>query len=120
MTHRNCPNCGAPYEVELSRCPYCNTAYFDLTTIDIDHREPFFLKLRCNGMLITQLVVPMSAELESSAEEVVCSGHGGPLVSFIESRTLTTNLELIAQPFHTPLNGGQNVMLLAEIAESIP
>lgn len=117
MTHRNCPNCGAPYEVELSRCPYCNTAYFDLTTIDIDHHEPFFLKLRCNGFLITQLVVPMGANMESSSEEIVYQLGGKTVGSCIQSRTLTTNLELIAQPFHTPLNGGQNVMLLAESAE---
>ena len=113
--HRNCPNCGAPYEIELSRCPYCNTAYFDLTTIDIEHHESFFLKMRANGMFITQLVIPMSANMESSTDEVVCMGsYGQKLASFVQSRNLTTNLELKAQAFHTALNGGQDVLVLAE------
>ena len=66
--HKNCPNCGAPYDPLLDRCPYCGTAYFDLSTIDFDSREPFFLKVKVCGYTITQLVVPNTAEFNSEAE----------------------------------------------------
>lgn len=46
MTQRNCPNCGAPYNVELNKCPYCGTSYFDMSAIDMETHEPFFLKIR--------------------------------------------------------------------------
>ena len=35
MESRNCPNCGAPNDPHLNKCPYCGTSYFDLTAIDI-------------------------------------------------------------------------------------
>ena len=28
---RNCPNCGAPLEAEVNKCPYCGTSYFDFS-----------------------------------------------------------------------------------------
>jgi len=37
---RNCPNCGAPYDVQLNKCPYCDTSYFDLSCLQIGD-EPF-------------------------------------------------------------------------------
>ena len=46
MTQRNCPNCGAPEDVELNKCPYCGTSYFDMSAIDMEMHEPFFLKIR--------------------------------------------------------------------------
>ncbi len=35
--NRNCPNCGAPYDLNLNKCAYCGTSYFDL--IDIVKRN---------------------------------------------------------------------------------
>lgn len=116
--HRNCPNCGAPYEVELSRCPYCGTAYFDLSTIDIDDHEPFFMKMKCNGMLITQLVVPMAAKLEMTRDDVSAIGsYGTPIARFTRSCNVETNLALTAIPFRSELAGGEEVLCLAETAE---
>ena len=46
---RNCPNCAAPYDVNLNKCPYCGTNYFDISCIDIDSFEPFYLKLKKGG-----------------------------------------------------------------------
>lgn len=41
--NRNCPNCGAPIDLEKSKCEYCGTCYFDISSIPIN--EPFYLRL---------------------------------------------------------------------------
>ena len=57
MKQRNCPNCGAPYNVELSTCPYCGTSYFDMSAIDINETSPFYLKLKMDNMVFTSKVI---------------------------------------------------------------
>lgn len=57
MRQKNCPNCGAPYDINLNTCPYCKTSYFDMSCINIDDREPFYLKLKINGMVFTSKVI---------------------------------------------------------------
>lgn len=59
---RNCPNCGAPYDADLSKCPYCGTSYFDMSCIDIGEQRPFYLKLRYGDYILTAKVV---AELKT-------------------------------------------------------
>ena len=36
---KNCINCGAPIEHNTTKCPYCNTSYFDFTNIDFDNKD---------------------------------------------------------------------------------
>lgn len=43
MKHKNCPNCGAPIDIEKNKCAYCGTSYYDLSLMPL--REPFFLKV---------------------------------------------------------------------------
>lgn len=57
MSQRNCPNCGAPYNVELSTCPYCGTSYFDMSAIDINDCKPFYLKLKIGDTVFTSKVI---------------------------------------------------------------
>ena len=57
MKGRNCPNCGAPFDTEKSKCAYCGTSYFDMAAIDIDEHEPFYLKFKIKGQVITALVI---------------------------------------------------------------
>lgn len=57
MKQRNCPNCGAPYKVELNTCPYCGTSYFDMSAIDIGERRPFYLKLKMDDKVFTSKVI---------------------------------------------------------------
>ena len=57
MKQRNCPNYGAPYNVELSTCPYCGTSYFDMSAIDINNGCPFYLKLKMGDMIFTSKVI---------------------------------------------------------------
>lgn len=58
METRNCPNCAAPYDVTLNKCPYCGTSYFDISCIDIDSFEPFYLKLKKgNNTFVSKVII---------------------------------------------------------------
>lgn len=63
MSNRNCVNCGAPFNIELNKCPYCGTSYFDMSCLDLDSGKPFALKIKTkiNGKncFITQMVRPL-------------------------------------------------------------
>lgn len=103
MTQRNCPNCAAPYDVELNKCPYCGTSYYDLSALDLSAREPFYLKIKVdiNGSpcYITQLVRPridnISMEFNSDTVEYR-SGIGNKVTEVIRSNSLVTNLSFEA------------------------
>lgn len=64
MSSRNCINCGAPFNIELNKCPYCGTSYFDMSCLDLDSEKPFALKIKTkiNGKncFITQMVRPLN------------------------------------------------------------
>lgn len=56
MNKINCPNCGAPIDGFLNKCPYCGTFYYDFSEIDISSREPIFLKIRYGDNVFIQKV----------------------------------------------------------------
>ena len=64
MSNKNCINCGAPFNIELNKCPYCGTSYFDMSCLDLDSGKPFVLKIKTkiNGKncFITQMVRPLN------------------------------------------------------------
>ena len=97
--HRNCPNCGAPYEIGENRCPFCGTAYFDLSVIDIDAKEPFYISIRVNGMLVTQLVRPVNCEVSMESEDV-CANAGpyGRVATFHRTMNVHTTLSFESIP----------------------
>lgn len=103
MMQRNCPNCGAPYDVELNKCPYCGTSYYDLSALDFSAQEPFYLKIKVdmNGSpcYITQLVRPRidNISMEFNSDTVECrSGIGNKVTEVIRSNSLITNLSFEA------------------------
>lgn len=102
MSKLNCPNCGAPISADNNKCPYCNTSYFDLSSIDINNNEPFYLKIRMGKMTLTQLVkvLPdMSINFESNSCSI-SNPSGNKLYEFITSKNMLTNLnfEAIVDP----------------------
>jgi hypothetical protein len=100
MNKLNCPNCGAPISPETNKCPYCNTSYFDLSSIDIDNNEPFYLKIRMGKMILTQLVrvLPdMSINVESNSCSA-CDSLGNKLYNFSISNDMFINLNFQAVP----------------------
>ena len=104
MNKLNCPNCGAPISADNNKCPYCNTSYFDLSSIDINSNEPFYLKIRMGKMTLTQLVrvLPdMSFNFESNSCSIYNSS-GNKLLEFPTSNSMFTNLnfEAIVDPYN--------------------
>lgn len=70
MNYRNCPNCAAPYDVELNKCPYCGTSYFDLAAVQL-MGEPVFLKIKLNILPGRRPVIQtVKARLISVSEEL--------------------------------------------------
>lgn len=110
MRNKNCPNCGAPYDVNFNKCTYCGTSYYDLSAIDLTAREPFYLKIKTemNGQpcYITQLVRPKAdVSMDFSTETVdVCDFGGGVISSVVRSHTMTTNISFEAVTSHSHKN----------------
>ena len=72
MSKTNCPNCGASKEVTDIRCPFCGTAYLDMTAIDLYSHEPIWLKLVGPDKTVCQFkVYPTVANI--TMEPDVCS-----------------------------------------------
>ena len=95
--HKNCPNCGAVYEIESYKCPYCGTLYYDMSAIDIDNREPFFIKIHANGMEITQLVMVDSCSIGFEYDNVSFYGkYGNEMLEFHRSANASTHLDFEA------------------------
>lgn len=103
MNKRNCSNCAAPYDVQLNKCPYCGTSYFDLSSIDLTLKEPFYLKIKApiggKDCYITQLVRP-NCEIEIEMESNSTYATGGPgntkLIAFQTAPSLKTKLSFEA------------------------
>lgn len=105
---KNCPNCGAVYEPEKNKCPYCGTSYFDMTAINIPAREPFYLKVKAEmggtPIYITQKVI---ADINHSTPHIIleqeeaCAQRAGSTeyISYVSRQCqCTTNLSFIAIP----------------------
>lgn len=100
MESRNCPNCGAPNDPYLNKCPYCGTSYFDLTSIDIADGKPMFLKIRVQDVIITQLVRPdPNVTIEFTKEKQDCTNAQGILIQhWTKSVSCTTDIKFHAIP----------------------
>ena len=99
MEGRNCPNCGAPYDMNLTKCPYCGTSYFDLTAIDLMDNEPIYLKVRDGNLVLTELARPhctgITAEVDSTYYGV--DGlDGKPLYGLKPETNITLGIEFKA------------------------
>lgn len=70
MENRNCPNCGAPIDIDKNKCAYCGTSNFDLSCIPLF--EPFYLRLNLgtkeNPRIITQKVYTAGATITNNME----------------------------------------------------
>ena len=71
VASKNCPNCAAPYDVSLNKCPYCGTSYFDMSCIDINSLEPFYIKLKMGDMMVTSKVVVKEDASITISEDVM-------------------------------------------------
>ena len=97
--NKNCPNCGAPYDVNLNKCPYCGTSYFDMSAIDFENEEYFYLKIKINGMIVTQLVKPRVNDMVVEHENTYITGRNGATITAHNTGSrATTNISFEAVP----------------------
>ena len=102
MSNRNCINCGAPFNIELNKCPYCGTSYLYMSCLYIDSGKPFALKIKTKikgkNCFITQMVRPLnnlSIEVLQDYAEIY-GGFGGAKMSYVCGQSAKTNLSLEA------------------------
>lgn len=100
---KNCPNCGAVYEIDKNKCPYCGTSYYDMSAIDFEDGEPFYLKIKTkmNGktIYVTQLVVPKFGGLTLNNECAYAYGrYNKRLCSCVTNQILTTDVTFETVP----------------------
>ena len=102
MSSRNCINCGAPFDIDLNKCPSCGTSSLDMSCLDLDSGKPFALKIKTkiNGKncFITQMVRPLnnlSIEVLQNYAEIY-GGFGGAKMSYVCGQSAKTNVSLEA------------------------
>lgn len=105
MKSKNCPNCGAVYEPEKNKCPYCGTSYYDMSTLNFESAEPFYLKIKTkwNGKncYITQLVRPCLSNMSMNIGQdytTAYGGYGASMYQFVSNRTINTDISFCAIP----------------------
>lgn len=103
MNKRNCPNCGAPYDINLNICPYCKTSYFDMSSIDFEYGKPMYLKLKINmgnkPAYITQKVIPRLGDITISTDTSDTTDYMGNTINrIVTSHTMVTDISFEAVP----------------------
>lgn len=97
--NKNCPNCGAPYDNELTKCPYCGTSYVDMSFIDFDEGEPFYLKIKMNGTIVTQFVKPVFGDMTVEYDPIYAYGPSvTPIIAYNRGPRAITNISFEAIP----------------------
>lgn len=112
MNQTNCPNCGAPYDFNLTKCPYCGTNYFDLSFIDLDTTEPFYIKLNktlaynntTHSCSISLRVLPTIGDIQTRCDYTNITTPDNKLItSYMDSFYTTLQLQFQVIP-HPNLN----------------
>lgn len=103
MSKKNCPNCAAPYDVELHKCPYCGTSYYDMSALDFESGEPIFLKIKTRmgdkTVYLTQKVVPRLGDITFSDTTCDITGRSGEVIrTIVSGKSINTNVEFLAIP----------------------
>lgn len=102
MKDRNCPNCGAPYEITKIKCPYCNTTYLDVTDACFEDGTPMYLRVRTpyinEGATILMKCIPYLSHIEFHNNETVdiCGRNGIPIKQIATNREATMNMSFTA------------------------
>lgn len=98
--NKNCPNCGAPYDIGLNKCPYCGTSYFDMSAIDFENGEPFYLKIKMNNIIITQFVKPVLNDMVIEYENTYITGgcSNATIAAYNTEPRAITNINFEAIP----------------------
>lgn len=93
---RNCPNCGAVIDVERTKCAYCGTSYYDLSSMSLN--EPFYLQLNIgtpeHPNIILQMVYISNASISHQVNPVTVA-YGNGYTQFYDSPEVKYTMEFI-------------------------
>ena len=94
MSDTNCPNCGAPIDLEFDKCPYCGTTWLNLANIDIENRRPMYFKLRYKDIVFIAKSYCTSCEIEQRPEIIYVPSEldGVYPLSVVARNKMTVNL----------------------------
>ena len=98
MENLNCLNCGAPIEPFNHKCKYCGTSYFDLTSMDINGNKPFYLKIKIDNKIITQLVRASAKSVTLEQSSIYVEADKNMSYKYLNSQSLFINVEFQAVP----------------------
>ena len=72
-----------------------------MSMIDFDNHIPFFLTIKTQGYIITQLVQPIAGSIETHSDEMNIVGgiNNTKLISAITNRQIQTDLSFNALPW---------------------
>ena len=98
MENLNCLNCGAPIEPFNHKCKYCGTSYFDLTSMDINENKPFYLKIKIDNKIITQLVRASFKSVTLEQNSIYVEADKNMSYKYLNSQSLFINIEFQAVP----------------------
>lgn len=104
---RNCPNCGAPLDENLFKCPYCGTLYYDLTVLD--EQTPCYVKFRTHMGTVTALAKPELKSIETWCDSVDINTMGRTLTKFVTCVNADIGVE-----FHTLVRPNDGTLLRIE------
>ena len=95
MKNRNCPNCGAPLEIDKIKCPYCGTSYFDISCIPTN--KPFFLSMSLdNNKKIIMKAITTGATVETETVDVL-GGYNNKIGQYINSSTIKIEFNILGE-----------------------
>lgn len=92
MSDTNCPNCGAPIDLEFDKCPYCGTTWLNLANIDIENRRPMYLKLRYRDQVFIMKAYCSNCEIEHHIEPAMFVTDTFPALNYKVSENIAVNL----------------------------
>lgn len=111
--NEKCPVCGQPLIIFRNRCENCKTFYCDLTSLNLQEREPFILKYKINNMEFVQYVRLQSnnpqIEFTSESKSEMISGLVMNNDKY-KTKNLNTIFSFTALPF-----GEQENLLTIEV-----
>ena len=85
----NCPNCAAPIEPELNKCPYCELLILIWAVLILKTKSLFYLKIKTKykgfDYYITQFVKPKLTTIEQSYSTNDITGGRGNLTILRET-----------------------------------
>lgn len=86
-----------------NKCPYCGTSYYDMSALNFESSEPFYLKIKTNingkSAYITQLVEPYLDAMSIDFSTDYTTAYGGyGLWQMCSNQTLNTNISFRAIP----------------------